>query len=210
MRKSYVLGALAAGVAAGAAGKAQAAPLFPLPQQIGEDTGANYVITLLPGNKSTIVQDSSVAPYYDGSDDVIVGIINNSGGTVSNIALSGSDIFGFEGDGLNNTTVGNDYTGGNPADTSGYAGPDNTYTVKDVNDGTVNFTPNPLKNGDSTFFGLEAPPAGATGGGITVGPVTGGGGTTAVPLSAAAWQGLALMGLLGLGKLVSGRKAVRA
>jgi hypothetical protein len=215
-KKTVALSAVAAGALWAAA--AQAAPIFPLPVQIGNDTGTGVIITLLPNGQSTVQLDATQGPY-DGSDDTLIGVINNSGLTVNTLTLSGSDIFGFEADGLNATTVGNDFTGVNPADTTGYAGPDNTYTVVDSDNGTVNFV-NPLLDGKTTFFGLENTITSVNGvnvGGVTTSPPPPPGTVppppttppppgTSVPLPAAVWPGLAAMGALGAFKLGRKRK----
>src|ERR1039458_6534053 len=61
-------------------------------------TGCNVVITINANGSVTVtVTDASA---YEGSEDVMVGVVNNSTGTLSNLSLSGSGIFGFEGDGI--------------------------------------------------------------------------------------------------------------
>ena len=84
-------------------------------------------------------QIRSVGPF-DGSDDTLVGVYNNSGATVSTIGLTATtDIFGFDGDGICGLDHGSPYkwtgTGlnglgysGCPYDTTGYAGPYVTYS----------------------------------------------------------------------------------
>lgn len=109
---------------------------------------------------------------YDGVEDSLVGVINNSSSTFTgSIALSsGADIFGFDGDGICK------YPGASAAafsytcDASGYAGPINTFTVTNVRAGFVNI--NGLAPGATTFFSLEEDPNTITsGGGINVGGV---------------------------------------
>jgi hypothetical protein len=90
---------------------------------------------------------------YDGVDDTLVGIVNDSAKPVTSVALSSdSDIFGFDGDGID--TYG---APGNSHDTTGYGGPDAYFTNINAfqTTGTVNFvTPLPA-DGGTTYFGLE-------------------------------------------------------
>jgi len=144
-------------------------------------TGCNIVITINPGGSlSSSVKDGTP---YETSEDVLVGVVNNSGGTVSSLQLTGNDIFGFDGDGICTFTfVGSGYctpsqiAANDPQD---YAGPTTTFpgfTFSSPNTGTVAFTGG-LANGATTYFSLEGLPNSA---GIT-GTATGGGGTTSVP-----------------------------
>src|SRR5689334_12760493 len=69
---------------------------------VGTVSTCNVVITAGPGGTfSTAVPN---ATPYDGSDDNLVGIINNSGATITSLTFSGSTsaggLFGFDGDGL--------------------------------------------------------------------------------------------------------------
>jgi hypothetical protein len=109
--------------------------------------------------------DSSVGPY-DGSDDTQIGVKNLSSQTVFSLTLSGtSDVFGFDGDGIN--TYG---APGNSTDLSGYGGLITYFT--NINGpatmGTANFL-NGLAPGATTFFSLEGPPSAI--GSITPAPV---------------------------------------
>ncbi len=141
-------------------------------------TGCNIVITINPGGTlSSSVKDTT--PYEE-SEDVLVGVINNSGGTVSSLSLTGNDIFGFDGDGICfYTFVGSNYctaaqiAGTDPLD---YAGPTTTFpgwTFNSTNTGTVAFTGG-LANGASTYFSLEGIPnsAGISGTATTTGTTT--------------------------------------
>lgn len=114
---------------------------FPQCPTIGLSPGCAVLITINPNGSLTVSVDPSVPPY-DGVEDTLVGVINKSGATVFGIALTGSDIFGFDGDGANN---------------GDYAGPGVSFTITDANTGTVNF-PSGLDNGKSLWFSLEGPP----------------------------------------------------
>ncbi len=115
----------------------------------GYDTTCGTVITITPASGVTITQTGQ-GPY-DGNDDTLVGIVNNSNVPISSIVLtSGQDIFGFDGDGVN--TYG---APGNPKDTTGYGGPNTYFTNFSGLSGTVNFVTPLAPKGGSTYFSLE-------------------------------------------------------
>src|SRR4051812_37246377 len=98
--KWYLLAStvLAAGGLGG--GSANAVPC----PTISAVTTCNVVITAGPGGVfSTAVPNPNP---YDGSDDNLVGIINNSGHTITSLSFTGSGLggglFAFDGDGLQN------------------------------------------------------------------------------------------------------------
>lgn len=133
---------------------------------------------------------------YDGSEDMTVGLINNTGRSLSSFTLTSTaaDAFGFDGDGIQTYTSANGVsipTGG----VTGYEGPNMTFDTTGVvgGDGTmvINFI-TALANGADTYFSLEGAP-GTTG--IGVGP--GGGTSTPEPTSMALLGG----GMLSLGLL---------
>jgi hypothetical protein len=137
----------------------------------GGTTGCNLLITLNSGNIAVITHlnngaaGSSNPNTLDGSDDTLVGIQNNSGGTVFNIHLtSNADIFGFD-----NTlgSLDNNYLpllNPGTACTGGvcYQGPNTTFSnIVNVFDGVVNFTGG-LANGGTAYFALEGDLSNAT------------------------------------------------
>ena len=90
---------------------------------------------------------------YDGSDDSLIGIVNNSSSALSSINLSSNtDIFGFDGDGID--TYG---APGNSMDPSGYGGPNSYFSNINVaaTAGTVDFLTALAANGGNTYFSLE-------------------------------------------------------
>ncbi|MGH8155642.1 MAG: PEP-CTERM sorting domain-containing protein [Rhodanobacteraceae bacterium] len=129
--------------------------------QLGHADGCNTIITLNAGGTASIT--ITTAAPYDGVEDQLVGVINNTGSTIGGITLSGSDIFGFDGDGAFSSAC--DFSGGapypcgtpTPGDTTGYAGAGTSFTVTDSNTGTVNFL-NGLMNGANIVFSLEEAP----------------------------------------------------
>jgi hypothetical protein len=123
------------------------------PPTLGYATGCGAVITVTAvdanGNATaytvTIPNNSGNSPGngnpYDGDDDTLIGILNNSGAYLTSITLNSPDttfggIFNFDGDGpCNYLSSGFDcYNDGVPADTSyeadplDYEGPSNTFT----------------------------------------------------------------------------------
>lgn len=168
---------------------------------IGNSPSCSILFTFGSNGSISTAFDTAIGPY-DGSDDVLVGIQNNSGGIVNSIKLTGygngGGIFALEGDGLQTYYSG--ATGSYPTGYSptGYEGP-NTYfsnitTTTVFNDtGVVNFL-NGLADGGSLFFSLEGSPASLNSGG---GGITPGGGSTSVPEPGN-------LGLLGLGLALLG------
>jgi hypothetical protein len=152
-----------------ATGSANAIPCPP----IDGVTTCNIIITAGPGGSFT---SSIVNPNpYDGIDDVLVGIINNSGAPISSLNFTGSGngggLFAFDGDGLRTFNP----AAGGPPDTTGYGGKvsstadfdlsgandffTNIHTVTVTNDsGTVVFGPTGIPDGGSAYFSLESSP----------------------------------------------------
>src|SRR5450755_4572844 len=130
-------------------------------------TGCNVVLTINPnGSLSTVVTDPTP---YEASEDALIGVVNNSPGSVGSLTLTGPGIFGFEGDGICTFTfVGSGYC--SPAQIAGtdpgdYAGPTTSFTnFSTANTGTVVFNGG-LGSGASTYFSLEGVPTGNITGG---------------------------------------------
>ncbi len=128
---------------------------------VQNNTGCNVLITFGSGGSVSTSNPNAAISYDSGLDDNLVGIVNNSGGTIKSIGLTGSDIFGFDFDGACNLLPGFTFVGGGnpcgkPTDPSGYAPQGVTYTVTDFDDGTVNFL-NGIANGATAWFSLEGP-----------------------------------------------------
>lgn len=179
-------------------------------------TGCNEVVTInADGSSSFAIKDTE--PYEE-SEDVLIGVVNNSSTALSSLALTGVGIFGFEGDGICTFTfVGSGYcssaqmAGTDPGD---YQGPTSTYSAiaVDASSGTVNFGPSVAGGGGSTYFSLEGVPTSLTvtavNGGTTTGTGNGnGGGTVSTPEpSVFLMLGVGLLGLMGLATM---RRQVR-
>jgi hypothetical protein len=155
------IGKLLAAVAAAAAvvaclvsagGAAGASPPSGLCPAIGAAGGCNVLITLNADGSTTVQTEDPLHPY-DGSEDVVVGVLNNTAFPISSVHLSSATvpIFGFDGDGICHFANGPSCLLGG----TGYEGPNNTFTVTNVNDGTVNFTTPLTPNGGLAYFGLE-------------------------------------------------------
>jgi hypothetical protein len=145
---------------------------------IGSDTSCAILVVINAGGSVSVYQDTTQGAY-DGSDDTLVGVWNNSTSTVPSVNLSSTTlpVFGFEADGICTFApfTGSSYCSGTyyQTDPGDYAGPANTFTNISSNQqsGTVVFTGG-LAAGASTYFSLEDT--------LTAGSITGstGGGTT--------------------------------
>ena len=117
--------------------------------------GCDLTITVTNSGTTVAAGPSSgiAGGTYDGSDDTLIGIVNNSSSALSSINLSSTtDIFGFDGDGVD--TFG---APGNAKDPSGYGGPDSFFSNVNIAEtaGTVDFVTALKANGGSTYFSLE-------------------------------------------------------
>jgi hypothetical protein len=131
------------------------AAICPTTANTNSDCGA--IITIGPGGSISIALVAGANPY-DGSDDALIGVINNSGATFTGaIHLSGSGngggLFAFDRDGICT------YITCTWSNLTGYEGPISTFsgingtgTVGDVNISG-------LANNATTYFSLEGAPA---------------------------------------------------
>jgi uncharacterized repeat protein (TIGR01451 family) len=135
--------------AAWGAGSTPPTPPFTQCPPIGANTSCGILIVITDAGV-TAYQDPNMGPY-DGDDDTLIGIVNNSSKTVQSLPLSSSTpIFGFDGDGVCT------YITCTWASPTGYEGPITTYSSisADQTSGIVNFTGG-LAPGQSTWFSLE-------------------------------------------------------
>ena len=166
---------LLAGVAAvamavsGAPKDANAALICPTTANTNSDCG--FILTIAANGTLTGAPVTGASPF-DGSDDVLVGVVNDMTtpylGSFTLVGHgNGGGLFAFEGDGICNfisgTPIGS-YCASLPA--GSYAGPLNTFTnihtsAGFANDtGTVDFSgKGGIAAGETSFFSLEGSPA---------------------------------------------------
>ena len=69
---------------------------------VGEDTGCALLIYVTPSGQAGVAGDPTQAPF-DGIEDTLIGVQNDSSAPLSSIPLSATTakpLFGFDGDGL--------------------------------------------------------------------------------------------------------------
>jgi hypothetical protein len=135
------------------------------------DASCTDLIVISNGHPNGVVLRDPEVGFYEGSDDVLVGVQNESSSPISSIKLgvpgSGDNSFGFDGDGL--CTPGGPPVpsecpfGPSSEEPYGYWGPDAQVTANagETDAGTVTF-PEPLQPGQYTYFSLEAELGNAT------------------------------------------------
>lgn len=118
---------------------------------VGADSTCGTVITITDAGAS--ISNTGQGPY-DGIDDTLVGVINNTSNlTISSLTLNSSlDIFGFDGDGIDTYGI-----PGNDMDDTGYGGPNAYFTGINGNQtsGTVDFIVPIPPRGGTAYFSLE-------------------------------------------------------
>jgi hypothetical protein len=126
----------------------------------------NLVITFGANGAITTTVPTGATANYDGSDDALIGVFNNSGSPLSSFAVSSAlQIFGFDNDGIDvytgvvNAAAG--HQGAIPGTTGAiapYGGADAWFTNVNgaLTSGTVNFL-TPIANGGFDYFSLEQP-----------------------------------------------------
>jgi hypothetical protein len=136
-----------------------ASALFTQCPPIGSDTGCGTLITVNPDGSGTVASDATQPPYED-IEDTLVGLQNNSPGTVNSIDLSSpvgppDEVFNFDGDGICSTFI-SPQPSGCPFGPTEYEGPGTSFTniAADFKSGTVAFSP-AIGPGGSAYWGLE-------------------------------------------------------
>jgi hypothetical protein len=126
---------------------------------IGNATDCNLFITF--NADGSITTTAGPQTTYDSIEDALIGVINNTNHTISAFHISGSGIFGFDGDGVDgytgvtNAAAGMSQNHGTGADL--YGGADAFYNGITSNDaGVVNFK-TPIAAGGHDYFSLEEP-----------------------------------------------------
>ena len=124
---------------------------------VGQDTGCGTIITITDTGATV---SSTGQPPYDGIEDTLVGVVNNSSQPVRTLGLrSALSIFDFDGDGI--VTYG---IPGNSFDSTGYGGPNAYFTniSGDLKTGTINFIVPIAARGGTAYFSLEEAISSAT------------------------------------------------
>jgi hypothetical protein len=143
---------------------AQALPICPNTANTNTDCG--FIITQTPTNTLTGTLVTGANPY-DGSDDALVGVINNGTAPILSFVLTGSGngggIFAFDGDGICTFIA---CTFPNP---TGYEGPGISFSHINAagTSGEVDFAGLGLLPGATAFFSLEGSPNSLNVGGVT-------------------------------------------
>lgn len=121
---------------------------------VGAAPSCGILLVVNPDNSVSVLQDPAVGPY-DGGDDTLVGIVNNSTSPVPAVTVSGpgSYLAGFDGDGLCS------YAGCSNGPT-GYEGPGTSFVTNPSNPDSaeVDFggtTTAGLAPGATAYFSLE-------------------------------------------------------
>ncbi|MHB8425222.1 MAG: PEP-CTERM sorting domain-containing protein [Gammaproteobacteria bacterium] len=121
-------------------------------------TDCNVEIFAGSGGSFTTIGPNLSSPY-DGVEDTLVGIVNNSGNTISSLTFNGSCFFCFDGDGLQY------YGSGLGSDPTGYGGltslGENTSFTNIIgwDTGTVVFGSSGIPDGGWAYFSLEEAPS---------------------------------------------------
>ncbi len=151
----------------------------------GGTTNCDVLFTI-NADLSVTVTTPSLIPY-DGIEDQLVGVVNNSNQAITSLTISGPNgLFGFDGDGVCSVPV----TGCGTGDTTKYAPQGYSFTSINATQstGTVNFPS--IAAGGTGFFSLELAPSATAG----IGGSVGGGTPTPEPVSFL----LLAVGLIGL------------
>jgi hypothetical protein len=130
-----------------------AGPPFTQCPHVGQAPSCSILIVINPGRSVSVLGDANVGPY-DGSDDTLVGVQNNSSTSVRAITVTGpgSGLSLFDSDGLCSYSV-----PGCPFGSTGYEGPGVSFTVdpSQPDSAEVDFASGGLAPNSSGYFSLE-------------------------------------------------------
>jgi RHS repeat-associated protein len=125
---------------------------------IGDDTSCGVLVDIT--NAGAVVYSDATQGPFDGADDTLTGVINDSSNSVSAITLAAdTDLFGFDGDGICSGDYGSwDGSAGCPYGPTGYEGPGISFSDinADETGGVVDFSGG-LGPNQTAYFSLEEP-----------------------------------------------------
>lgn len=151
------LGLAAAPAEPAGAADAPAAPFTQCPA-IGSAPSCEILLVVNSDNTVSVYKDPAVGPF-DGSDDTLVGIINDSAAAVTAVTVSGpgSGLAGFDGDGICSGDYGTwNGSSGCPYGSTGYEGPGTSFvTLPSLPDSAEVDFAGGLAAGKSGYFSLE-------------------------------------------------------
>jgi GDSL-like Lipase/Acylhydrolase family len=128
-------------------------PPFSQCPAVGQDTSCGLLLVVNPDNTISALGDPNQGPY-DGADDTLVGIVNNSTAAVPAITVTGpgSGLSLLDDDGLCSYSL-----SGCPFGPTGYEGPDTTIKTDSAlpDEAEIDFTGTGLAPGASAYFSLE-------------------------------------------------------
>ena len=151
MSKSKVLLIGSMVLLAAKSGAAQTPPFNQCPP-IGANTSCRILLVIDKTGSLRVLTDTSQSPTYDGNDDTLIGVLNQSDNSIAAIPLQSTQgIFSFDGDGICT------FPGGPPCGPTGYEGPGVTFSNINAAQtaGVVNFGPALTAGGGTAYFGLE-------------------------------------------------------
>lgn len=173
MRRIWVFPLLVLAIALSTARNASAASGGPCPSSTLSATGPDYTaagglcnVVITFNADSTVTTVITNPNPYDGSEDTLVGIVNNTSSTITSIHLSSAtvDIFGFDADGACSSV----YVASGPCggfrfiDPGDYEGPNVNFSgiAGSLRSGDVNFSAGGIApNGGTSWFSLEGIPS---------------------------------------------------
>ncbi len=115
----------------------------------------NLEITFAANGSIMTAIPAGASGTYDGIEDALIGVINNSSSAITGFHLVGSNIGGFDSDGIDVYIAGNPVAG-NP-DTTGYGGPLGFFANRLNNSLDVLFANGGIAPGTTSYFSLEEP-----------------------------------------------------
>jgi hypothetical protein len=149
--------------ASSAAASPPSAPFSECPGYGADSSCSDLIVINAQGGLESYVDQSQGS--YDGTQDELVGVLNDSGSTVTSFELHGNNIFGFDKKGLCSGNF--PEPAGCPFGPTRYEGPNTAFSEykeedeneeENANTGTVNFLNGTVAPGHSAYFTLAGRP----------------------------------------------------